>query len=73
MSEAATNLPWHFAYPQPRNSKPDEIDRADLLKRLQAGQKPGRDLLLIDLRRTDHEVRFNHLVLTPKLLIACHF
>jgi hypothetical protein len=73
MAEGATAEPWHFAYPQPRNSQPDKIDRADLLKRLQAGQKPGRDLLLIDLRRTDHEVSFNHLRITPNLLIACHF
>lgn len=58
MAEATAAQPWHAAYPQPRNSQPDKIDRADLLNRLKDGQKPGADFLLIDLRRTDHEVNF---------------
>lgn len=48
--------PWHEAYPQPRNTSPNHITREDLLSRLQTGQEAGRDLLLIDLRRNDHEV-----------------
>lgn len=47
---------WHDAYPQPRNQTPDVMRREDLLARLNKGEKPGIDFLLIDLRRTDHEV-----------------
>ena len=56
MAESSSTAPWYAAYPEPRNKDPDSISRADLLQRFQAGQKPGVDFLLIDLRRTDHEV-----------------
>ena len=56
MAEQSNATPWYAAYPEPRNKDPDSISRADLLQRFQAGQKPGVDFLLIDLRRTDHEV-----------------
>jgi hypothetical protein len=48
---------WYDAYPPPRNTSPSGIDRKDLLALLQSGKRPGKDLLLVDLRRTDHEVR----------------
>ena len=32
------------------------IEREELLKQLQMGKQPGVDFLLVDLRRTDHEV-----------------
>lgn len=47
---------WHSAYPQPRNETPNAMTRRAVLGWLQDGQKPGVDFLLIDLRRTDHEV-----------------
>lgn len=49
---------WYEAYPEPRNQQPGAITREDLLAKLQQGQKPGVDFLLVDLRRTDHEVGF---------------
>ncbi len=55
MAQTAT-APWHAAYPKPRNAQPESLPRQDLLKKLRAGQKPGVDFLLVDLRRTDHEV-----------------
>ena len=61
MAETSTSAPWHAMYPSPSNKDPESISRADLLQRLQAGQKSGVDFLLVDLRRTDHEV---HLKLT---------
>jgi arsenical-resistance protein 2 len=48
--------PWYDAYPKPRNTSPESITRSDLLQRLRSGHQPGKDFLLIDLRRTDHEV-----------------
>jgi hypothetical protein len=56
MLETDATNPWYSAYPSPRNVAPKHITRADLLQRMQMGQKSGRDFLLIDLRSTDHEV-----------------
>lgn len=50
------DTPWHAAYPEPKNTSPDSVSRSDLLERLNRGEQPGRDFLLIDLRRNDHEV-----------------
>lgn len=47
---------WYDAYPKPRNQSPAIMERKDLLARFQKGEKPGIDFLLVDLRRTDHEV-----------------
>lgn len=52
----AAEIPWHAAYPAPRNTNPDSVSRQDLLQWLEAGQESGKDFLLVDLRRTDHEV-----------------
>jgi len=46
---------WHEAYPAPRNKSPLTIQRPDLLREFQRGQRPGVDFLLVDLRRNDHE------------------
>lgn len=48
---------WYDAYPPPQNTSPSGINRKELLALLQSGKRPGKDLLLVDLRRTDHEVR----------------
>jgi arsenical-resistance protein 2 len=50
-----TEKPWHATYPSPRTTNPDSISREVLLGRLQGGDQPGRDFVLIDLRRNDHE------------------
>lgn len=52
---SVTAAPWHAAYPAPK-SIVDTLSRGDLLQMFADGKKPGRDILLIDLRRTDHEV-----------------
>lgn len=50
------DTPWQAHFPSPRTTKPDSITREELLARFEAGQKGGRDFLLVDVRRTDHEV-----------------
>ena len=54
---ASETTPWHAAYPKPKNSNPEEINRSEVLERLRQGEQPGREFLLVDLRRNDHEVR----------------
>ncbi|KAK9371754.1 Rhodanese-like domain-containing protein [Lipomyces chichibuensis] len=46
--------PWYAAYPEARTVAAS-ITRLDLLKWFREGKMPGRDFVLIDLRRTDHE------------------
>ena len=48
---------WYDAYPPPQHTSPSAITRNDLLALLQSGKRPGKDFLLVDLRRNDHEVR----------------
>lgn len=57
MMETGSANPWYSAYPNPQNVTPERITRADLLQRMQMGQKSGVEFLLVDLRLTDHEVR----------------
>ncbi|KAK9349902.1 hypothetical protein V1523DRAFT_442939 [Lipomyces doorenjongii] len=47
--------PWHAAYPEARTVAAS-ISRLELLKWFREGKIPGRDFVLVDLRRTDHEV-----------------
>ncbi|KAI1612460.1 putative arsenate reductase [Exophiala viscosa] len=47
--------PWHAAFPVPRTTEPKSISPEDLLGRLQARERGGKDFLLVDLRRNDHE------------------
>lgn len=47
---------WHDAYPKPRNQSPDVLQQQELLDRFQKGDESGVQFLLVDLRRTDHEV-----------------
>ncbi len=56
---AGEAIPWYNAYPNPRNDKPVVVTRNEVLAWPKNGQKPGVDFLLIDLRRTDHEVRLS--------------
>ena len=62
------NKEWHETFPNPRNQSPDAITRQDLLERLQKDQKPGIDFLLVDLRKTDYQVRAHPVPSTPSLL-----
>lgn len=54
MMSTAT-VPWHAAYPAPRSTAIG-IRREEVLGWFRSGRQPGRDFLLIDLRRTDFEV-----------------
>lgn len=47
--------PWHAAYPAPRNTA-DSLPRHELLQWFRDGKQPGKDFVLVDLRRTDFEV-----------------
>lgn len=53
---STTEQPWHAAFPTPRNTTPKSISREELLQCLKEGQQPGKDFLLVDLRRADFEV-----------------
>jgi len=47
---------WHAAYPAPKTEAPS-ITREAVLEMLRdSGNVPGKDLVLVDLRRVDHEV-----------------
>lgn len=49
-------LPWHAAYPAPRNVAPS-LSREELIQWLRDdGKRVGRDFVLVDLRRNDFEV-----------------
>lgn len=57
-SESAA-APWHAAYPTPRNADPATITREALLNLMtKSSGSAAKDFLLIDLRRTDNEVKF---------------
>lgn len=55
-NKTASEAPWHAAYPAP-NSEAIGISQSDLLSMLEDGQEPGKDFILVDLRRNDHAVR----------------
>jgi hypothetical protein len=47
--------PWHAAFPAPRNTA-RSISREEMLQWMREGKQPGKDYVLVDLRRNDHEV-----------------
>jgi len=53
---AAVPPPWHAAYPAPKTEAPS-ITRDAVLEMLRNGRNAaGKDFVLVDLRRADHEV-----------------
>lgn len=56
--EPKSNLerPWYEAYPVAKNKDPATISRADLRTLINEGGKLGNNIILVDLRRADHEV-----------------
>lgn len=54
-NQVAPEVPWHALYPAPR-SEAVGISQSDLLAMMQDGQEPGKDFILVDLRRNDHAV-----------------
>lgn len=54
-TDAAT--PWHAAYPPPLNKTPTAMTRQEVLEVMKDSKNiAGKNYVLIDLRRTDHEV-----------------
>ncbi|KAK9242909.1 Rhodanese-like domain-containing protein [Lipomyces tetrasporus] len=49
-----TEAPWYAGYPEPR-TEAATISRLELLHWFRDLKKPGRDFVLVDLRRTDHD------------------
>jgi hypothetical protein len=47
--------PWHAAYPAP-TAAASIVTREMVMSWMQAGRLPGKDFVLVDLRRTDYEV-----------------
>ncbi|KAH7112566.1 arsenate reductase [Dendryphion nanum] len=45
---------WHDAYPKPSTKTPPTISRQTLLGWITHGKEPGRDFIVVDLRRSDH-------------------
>jgi arsenical-resistance protein 2 len=48
--------PWFEAYPPPKNLQSKTVTREELRQWILDGQKPGKDFLLVDVRRDDHGV-----------------
>ncbi|KAJ5083757.1 hypothetical protein N7456_013184 [Penicillium angulare] len=46
--------PWHAAYPTPKSTVPS-ISKVEVLNWLRDGRQSGKDFVLVDVRRTDHE------------------
>lgn len=57
-SDSKSAMPWHAAYPPPSSTEPGKMTRQQVLSLLKSSDKvAGRDFVLVDLRRNDHEVR----------------
>ena len=54
--EKKEEKPWHAAFPKP-SSTASLISREELLGLMKEGKIAGKDFVLVDLRRTDFEVR----------------
>ncbi|KAJ9611608.1 hypothetical protein H2200_004792 [Cladophialophora chaetospira] len=52
-TQEETLKPWHAHFPAPRTTSPNSLTREELLGKLKAGEKGGREFLLVDLRRDD--------------------
>jgi arsenical-resistance protein 2 len=55
MSAQPAEQPWHAAFPAPRNTA-SSISREEMLQWMREGKQAGKDYVLVDLRRNDHEV-----------------
>ncbi|KAJ4004042.1 hypothetical protein NW766_011898 [Fusarium irregulare] len=56
MASTDASTPWHAAYPPPMNKAPGAMTRHAVLDMLKdRNHIAGKDYVLIDLRRTDHE------------------
>lgn len=54
-----TAAPWHAAYPTPSDRQPGSITRDAVLELMKNESSiAGKDFVLVDLRRVDHEVSY---------------
>ncbi|KAJ5157487.1 Rhodanese-like domain-containing protein [Penicillium canariense] len=51
---STNEAPWHAAYPAP-NAAAGSLPRHELLQWFRDGKQPGKDFVLVDVRRTDFE------------------
>ncbi|KAE8136344.1 Rhodanese-like domain-containing protein [Aspergillus pseudotamarii] len=51
---STVEAPWHAAYPAPRGAAAT-LPRQEFLQWFKEGKQPGKDFVLVDLRRTDYE------------------
>jgi hypothetical protein len=56
LSTKPAELPWYEAYPQPSTKTPAQVSRDEVLAWLKEGQRPGKDFLVVDVRKLDHTV-----------------
>lgn len=57
MSSTDAATPWHAAYPSPLCKTPAAMTRQEVLNMIKDGKNiAGKTYVLVDLRRTDHEV-----------------
>jgi arsenical-resistance protein 2 len=57
MSSTDAAKPWHAAYPSPLGKTPAAMTRQEVLNMIKDSKNiAGKEYVLIDLRRTDHEV-----------------
>ena len=54
--QVVQEAPWHAAYPAPK-SVAVGIFQFEIVAMLKNGKEPGKDFILVDLRRNDHAVR----------------
>ena len=62
VGEPIAEKPWHAAYPAPKTTAA-VITRESLLSWMLEGKVAGKDFVLVDLRRTDFEVRPSVLII----------
>jgi hypothetical protein len=62
VGEPVAEKPWHAAYPAPKTTAA-VITRESLLSWMLEGKVAGKDFVLVDLRRTDFEVRPSVLII----------
>jgi hypothetical protein len=57
MSSTDAATPWHAAYPSPLSKTPSAMTRQEVLNMIKDSRNiAGKDYVLVDLRRADHEV-----------------
>ena len=58
VNSTGSSAPWYAAYPAPQNLNPASMQREDVLEMIKHSEA-GKDFILVDLRRNDHDVRLS--------------